>query len=129
MKSRESDPLVLVVDDDDGMRAYIRQCLRPLTRHVIEATDGLAALEAARRAAGEGLALVVADVVMPGIDGALLCEALRAEPATRDLPVLLVTGSARRPERLSAAVLRKPFNSTTLRAQVEQLLQGDEGGR
>ena len=126
MKTNERDLVVLVVDDDDGMRSYIRQCLRPMAGRVIEAVNGQESLALAREA-GPALGLVIADVVMPNLDGELLCEALHAEPGFADLPVLLVTGSERRPARSGTPVLRKPFNASVLRAKVREVLESAGG--
>jgi CheY-like chemotaxis protein len=115
-----AEPLVLVVDDDGDMRTYICQCLRPLTSRVLEAADGLEALSLA--ALHEDLVLVIADVVMPRLDGRALAERLRHTPALAGLPVLFVTGSAGPAQDQRGPVLRKPFSAATLRAHVGPLL-------
>lgn len=116
---------ILVVDDDAEMRAYIRRCLAPVTSHVLEAADGAAALEILRAPTGPPVTLVIADVVMPGMDGYRLREAVQASQALRDTPVLLVTGetAGQRPGR--GPVLVKPFNGRLLRTYVQELLGTD----
>ncbi|MEM8557042.1 MAG: response regulator [Bacteroidota bacterium] len=115
-------PLVLVVDDDAQMRAYIRRSLIALPVRVEEATDGLDALaHICGDGAGAGpVVLVVTDVVMPRLDGWALKAALHADARWADLPVLLITGETIRAR--DGPVLRKPFNARSLRAAVQALL-------
>jgi len=107
---------VLVVDDDAEVRSYLRTCLKPLTRHILEASDGEEALRLARSTSD--LALVIADVIMPRMDGLALRDALRADPRLAHVPVLLITGDA----TLAGEILKKPFNARTLRARIAPLL-------
>lgn len=113
----------LVVDDDPGMRLYVRRCLTQSSGDeitVLEAADGLAALERARQGGIDG---IISDIVMPRLDGLALCRALQADAALRHLPVLLVTGEAI-PSVLPdgvGGVLAKPFNAASLRAVVDRL--------
>lgn len=111
-------PSVVVVDDDAEMRAYIARALR---RHALvhEATDGEEALWMARAVAPR---LVVADVRMPGLDGFGLCAALRSDPATASIHVLLVSGEAHAAAACADGFLAKPFNAGGLRAHVGRLL-------
>jgi signal transduction histidine kinase len=116
---------VLLADDNADMRAYVRRILG--TRWSVEAAaDGVAALAAARRSPPD---LVVADVMMPGLDGFALLRALRAEPATRGVPVILLSaraGEEARVEGLEAGAddyLVKPFSARELVARVATHLQ------
>jgi CheY-like chemotaxis protein len=111
-------PHVLIADDDPEMRAYIRHGLRG-TAHVVEAADGAEALSLARRGLPD---LVIADIRMPGLDGHALCAALHADAATRDVPVLLVSGEPRREAACADGFLAKPFNAARLRDAVAGLL-------
>lgn len=111
---------VLVVDDNADLLAYVS---RLLSRHwtVETASDGL---EALRVISQERPDLVVADVMMPRIDGLELLRTLRAEPATQDIPVILL--SARAGEEAAIAglaasaddYLAKPFAAGELIARV-----------
>ena len=108
---------VLVADDDADMRRYLRGCLLAFgVAYVLEAADGHEALRLAPEAD-----LVVSDVRMPGLDGASLCEALRADVRTRTLPVLLISGETCGPP-CGDGFLPKPFNAATLRGEVERML-------
>ncbi|MCG3201041.1 MAG: Regulator of RpoS [Gammaproteobacteria bacterium] len=87
MKNRP--PLVLVVDDDVTARAIAREALEVAGFSVEEAGNGREALERARVQTPD---IVLMDVVMPEMDGFAACAALRAERATRHVPVLMMTG-------------------------------------
>lgn len=113
---------VLVADDNADMRLYVAGCLRSfgiagLT--VAEAADGREALVLSRALMPD---MIVSDVVMPGLDGEAFCRALKADPATAAIPVLLISGETRGPPACADAFLGKPFNATGLRAHVERLL-------
>lgn len=113
-------PLVLVVEDDDAMRAYVCDCLALLPVRVVEAADGHVALGLIATLRAGDLALVVTDLMMPRMDGRALKAALRADRRWADVPVLLVTGEAVRVR--DGPVLRKPFNARTLGASARALL-------
>ena len=112
-----SEPLVLIVDDDAGIRSYLRRCLGPITHRVYEAADGVEALAVAR---AESVDLIVTDVVMPRMDGFEFHAVLRADPTFAAIPVLFVSGELTSvPE---GTLLQKPFNARTLRAAVHAVL-------
>ena len=115
-----SAPTILIVDDDPEMRAYLRRCLRSLTDRVVEAVDGAAALTLLRASGPGAFDLVIADVVMPGLDGLSLRRTLRDDPEIGAPAVLLVTGESPRPD--DEPILRKPFNAAVLREQVLAVL-------
>jgi signal transduction histidine kinase len=111
---------ILVADDNADMRAYLVRLLAE--RWTTEAvTDGQAALEAIRRDPPE---LVLSDVMMPRLDGAGLLKALRADPTTSTIPVVLL--SARAGEEAVVAGLEtgaddylvKPFSAAELMSRV-----------
>ena len=122
--------LVLVVDDDADMRLYLCDCLASRFE-TLEATDGAAALRQMHR---RRPALVVSDVVMPGLDGYALCRAMHDDAALCGIPVLLVSGEetttlAHRVREVGAAAfLLKPFNRQTLLDCVARLLPDDAPG-
>jgi two-component system, OmpR family, response regulator MprA len=117
---------VLVVDDDERLAASLRRSLEYAGYRVSVAVDGPAALAAVRR---DRPALVVLDVMLPGIDGYGVCRALRADPATADPMVLMLTardGTADRVTGLDAGAddyLVKPFEYDELLARVRALLR------
>ena len=88
--SLRTQAAVLVVDDDGATRRLVAFALRRGGFDVIEAETGEAALEFVRT---ETIGLVVLDMVMPGLSGTEVVQALRARQETATLPVLLMTGS------------------------------------
>lgn len=116
-----SRPRVLVADDNADMRDYLARLLRQAGYHVNVVVDGVQALQHAR---GELPDLVVSDVMMPGLDGLALVAALRADPQTAAVPVLLLSARAGQEasiEGLQAGAddyLVKPFAAAELLARV-----------
>ena len=113
--------LVLVVDDEPPVRAYIRDVLQRNGYQIIEADRAVHAIELAR-GVGTAIDLMITDINMPEMDGVALARLMKAEfPFTK---VLLVTGFG-----LDAAddvadlnILRKPFTPADLLAAVRELL-------
>lgn len=85
MSARARRPRVLHVDDDQGVRRALERILVAAGFTVVSAADGAEGLALARRGRW---ALLVLDVDLPGMSGFELCARLRAEPATRTVPVL-----------------------------------------
>lgn len=79
---------ILVVEDDDAIRNQIARLLRLQGYDTLEAADAAAALDALRRG---GVAAVISDVTMPGMDGFELVAAIRADAALAATPVVLLT--------------------------------------
>jgi signal transduction histidine kinase/DNA-binding response OmpR family regulator len=116
---------VLVADDNADMRDYVAGLLRSRW-DVVAVSDGHAALAALR--AGR-VDLLVADVMMPGLDGFGLLREVRADPVTRGISVILLSaraGEESRVEGLEAGAddyVIKPFSARELVARVEAHLQ------
>jgi signal transduction histidine kinase/CheY-like chemotaxis protein len=117
---------VLVADDNADMRDYVRRLLEGEGYRVSVASDGLEALAAA---VSDPPDLVLSDVMMPGLDGFGLIQGLRARPATRTAPVILLSaraGEEARIEGLKAGAedyLVKPFSARELVARVEAAIK------
>jgi CheY-like chemotaxis protein len=116
---------VLVVDDEPMMRTLARRTLEVYGYTVLEAEHGRAAME--RMSAGEHqVAVVVADIVMPEMDGKALGEWLRT--AHPDVPVLFMSGHTggdlerRNLLEPGACILQKPFRPDELVARVQELV-------
>ena len=113
-------PSVLVVDDNADLRTYLTELLSSQYQ-VTTAGDGVAALEAIRARCPD---IVVSDVMMPRLDGPGLVRALRADPATVSLPVILLSaraGEEAAVEGIDAGsddYLVKPFSARELLARV-----------
>ncbi len=114
--------LVLLVDDEDIVRASTADMLRELGYDVLEAASGEAAI--AFVAQGTTPDLLVSDHLMPGMSGVELASTLRATLPT--LPVLIVSGYSN-VEELSSGLLRltKPFKSAELAASLAQLTRAE----
>ena len=130
--SREvSRPLVLVADDNADMRQYVAALLADLCE-VVTVADGMAALEVARSRTPD---LVLTDVMMPNLDGFGLLTALRRDPATARVPVIMLSaraGEEAAVEGLTAGVddyLVKPFSAVELVARVRSNLELDHARR
>ena len=116
---------LLVVDDNADMRRYVS---RQLARHwtVDVAADGRAGLEAMR---ANRYDLVLADVMMPNVDGLEMLATVRRDPALRDTPVILVSARAGEESRIESAAagaddyVVKPFSSRELVARVRGALR------
>jgi CheY-like chemotaxis protein/phosphoribosyl 1,2-cyclic phosphodiesterase len=113
--------VVLVIDDDEDLRVLARTSLRRAGHHVLEASGGEQAFAVLLL---EKPDLILLDLTMPAPDGFAVLERLRAEPATRDIPVIVLTAhgdeeSARRSFELGATdFLAKPFTPPQLDARV-----------
>ena len=84
-----SKPVILVVDDDLVIRRMLSDLLRASEFAVVEAVDGLGALDAARR---EQPDMVLLDLGLPGLDGFEVCGRLRSTPRFAETPILVLTG-------------------------------------
>ena len=113
---------ILVVDDDPNLRALLRTSFE--VAH-IEVGEADSASSAAQKIASRHPDVVVLDVGMPGVSGLVFCKGMKADPYTRDIPVVLLTGdeiSERSGREVGAdAFLRKPFSPLALLAVVERL--------
>ena len=116
---------VLLADDNADMREYLRRLLS--THWIVEAVaDGRQALEAVQRKRPD---LLVADVMMPEVDGLELTRALRADAAAKGLPIILLsarTGEEAVAEGLAAGAndyIIKPFSARELVARVRVQLE------
>jgi len=122
---RVSPSRILVADDNADMRLYLYRLLSK-SYEVRAVSNGQAALEAAREDPPD---LVLADIMMPRLDGFDLLRALRADPLTRTIPVILLsarTGEESSVEGLQAGAddyLIKPFSAGELLARVGARLE------
>lgn len=118
-------PLVLVADDDPDIVTLVRLRLDRLGCEVVTAAAGDEALRLARSRPPD---LAVLDVSMPGLTGLAVCDALRREPATRGVRVLLLSARAQEADRergLAAGAdgyMTKPFSPRALAERVQVLL-------
>lgn len=110
--------LILVVDDDDALRAEVRANLEDERQLVLEARDGEEALDILRSRAGWAIRLIIVDLVMPGMSGWELIEAVRRDPLISHIPVLVISGVPVHGDAsgigATLSSLRKPFGLDAL---------------
>ena len=117
--------VILAVDDSPSMRQMVGQTLRAAGYDVIEAADGVEALEVAKERVVD---VVITDVNMPNMDGITLVTRLRALPSYRLVPLLLLTTESapeRKAEGKQAGAtgwMVKPFNPDQLLATLARVL-------
>lgn len=117
---------ILVVDDIEANRRLLKRLLERDGHTVIEADRGDRAIALARSAEPD---VILLDVVMPEMDGFETCSALKAHPATRLTPVVLVTGLREQDHRLRGIhagaddFLSKPLDAHELSARVQSLVR------
>jgi response regulator RpfG family c-di-GMP phosphodiesterase len=117
---------ILLVDDDPALRTLLRTTFEVADVDVVEAEDADAARREIRTTRPD---VIVLDVRMPGTSGLELCRELKDSPATKDIPIVLLTGSeggtSAAAKRAGAeAFLRKPFSPLELLAVSERLAGG-----
>jgi len=121
-----SRPLILVVDDNEENRDMLARRLTRQSYEVLRAAGGLAALETL---GARPVDLVLLDVMMPDLDGYAVLQRLKADPALRSIPVLMISAldeieSVVRCIELGAEdYLNKPFDPVLLQARVGACLE------
>ena len=118
-------PLILVVDDEPRNRILLRACLEEKGTVIVEAGNGIEALELIERQEPD---LVLLDVMMPGLDGFETARRIKERAGEGFLPVVLVTALVDRESRLKGLemgadeFLTKPIDTHELRVRVRNLL-------
>src|SRR5476651_2549962 len=117
---------VLIVDDERPNRTLLERVLQLEGFETVSAGDGEAAL---KEVAAHPPDLVLLDVRLPGVDGIEVCRRIKNDPATRLIPVVLVTGLDARQNRIHGIeagaddFIGKPFDQGELRARVRSLVR------
>lgn len=118
---------ILVVDDFPTMRRIVRNLLKELGfENVDEAEDGMVALAKLRASTFD---FVVSDWNMPNLDGLAMLQQIRADPALKSLPVLMVTAEAKKENIVAAAqagangYVVKPFTAATLEEKLNKIFE------
>ncbi len=117
LPSRQIGCDFLLIDDEEISRYLIRQCLGPAT--IAEASDGAAGIEAART---QRPGAILLDIRMEGMSGFEVLEQLKSDPATQNIPVIIVTAKA-----LTAEEIRKLDHAATIFPK--ELLSMPDAGR
>jgi diguanylate cyclase (GGDEF)-like protein len=119
-------PIVLIVDDEPQNRRLLEALLRPEGYDTVTAASGEAALAAIAERAPD---LVLLDIMMPGMDGYQVATALKADPATAGIPIIMVSAASDRGARLRGLdagaedFLTKPVDRGELWLRVRNLLR------
>ncbi len=113
---------ILLAEDDGAMRTFLTSALHRAGHDVVAVSDGVAAIDALT---GQAFELLIADIVMPGMDGIELSR--QATRADSGLKVLFITGFAAvamnaKHEMTEAQILSKPFHLRDLVQNVDRLL-------
>jgi DNA-binding response OmpR family regulator len=116
---------ILLADDEANLRILVRTTLDDAEYCIIEAADGTTALELARRQRPD---LLVLDWMMPGLNGIDVAQALRQDPVTAHIPIIMLTARGQETDKErghslgTSAYLVKPFSPLELLRKVEELL-------
>lgn len=116
---------ILLADDEVNLRTLVHTTLDDPAYRILETTDGVAALELARK---EHPDLIVLDWMMPGMSGIEVANALRQDPATAQIPIIMLTAKGQEKDREQGqllgllAYLVKPFSPLELLEKVQEVL-------
>ncbi len=117
--------VILAVDDSPSMRQMVRYTLENAGYEVIQASDGIEALDYAKNSSAD---LVLTDVNMPNMDGIALCKELRGLSHYKGVPILMLTTESapetktRGKEAGATGWIVKPFNPEQLLATIAKVL-------
>ncbi len=123
-KSNSLQPKILIVDDNEDMRIFLREIMSELF-DVVEAEDGQ---EGLKKALQSQPLLVVTDIMMEKMDGIEFCNQLKTRPETQHIPVIMLTALTSVDDRISGLengaddYITKPFNSKELLVRCKNLI-------
>ena len=118
-------PLILVVDDDPGIRGLLAQLLEDAGYRIVTAADGREALELARRHRPD---LITMDLMMPGMDGYTAIECLRKDELLHAIPIVVISVLGESGGVESDATLKKPVDEELLLRAIHALLKSEPNG-
>lgn len=127
----EEREIILVVEDDHDLRAYLKKCLQK-KYIVIEASNGI---EGLKKATANLPDIIVADVMMPEMDGIEMCKSLKANQETSHIPVLILsakTSQEQQNEGLEAGAwdyITKPFNTQSILKKIDNIIESRKSFR
>jgi DNA-binding response OmpR family regulator len=115
---------VLVVDDSPTIRAVLGKMLTQDSHVVLKAADGETGIEMARKECPD---LIFLDIVLPGMNGFAVLRALRRDPLTRGIPIVMISGNVQATEQFYVQrygaddFMKKPFGRGEVFARIQQL--------
>ncbi len=119
-------PSILIVEDDQDISELIAHYLEKAGHKVTRLTSGKGVMAELRASPAD---LVILDLMLPGMDGLLVCQAMRADPATAGIPVIMLTARGEEADRIAGLELgaddyvTKPFSPKELIARVAARLR------
>ena len=133
-RSQENQPLLkaLVIDDEENIIELIKLGLKYEGFQVESAADGSEGLTAAQRIDPD---VIILDLMLPGMDGLEVCQQLRLNPTTRDIPVLMLTAKGQVHDKVTGLeigaddYLPKPFDFEELVARIRAILRRQRRGK
>lgn len=123
--SAQQRPVLMIVDDNDDFRQFMRASLSP-EYDVTEAADGA---EALRKVGEEQVDIVVCDVMMPVMDGVEFCRRMKSDINVSHIPVILLTARTMQEDECAGLesgaddYIAKPFNMAILRLRIARFLE------
>lgn len=133
-EGRKAEAAILVIDDSPTVHKMVQSSLQPSGFQVVVATDGVEGLSRLKELRP---VLILLDITMPGMDGYQVCKVIKANPATADIPVVMLTGRDGLIDKVRARMagstvyVTKPFSRASLQQVVERVLgtrdQGADG--
>jgi phosphate regulon transcriptional regulator PhoB len=126
MSSKPANKKILVADDEVDVLNLVTNNLKAAGFNVVKAEDGPSALEQARHALP---ALIVLDLMLPGLSGLEVCKLLKSEPATKLIPIIMLTAKAEEVDRIVGLELgaddyiTKPFSPRELVLRVKSVIR------
>lgn len=119
-----SEPLVLLVEDDIQQSNLFAEILRLNGLAVVEAADGYAAVDEAQARVPR---VIVLDLNLPGLTGLQVAKILKRQPATRDIPIIAISGQSSTVHHDAVAAgcatyFKKPYSPMALVAEIKHWL-------
>ncbi|MEC5387900.1 response regulator [Uliginosibacterium sp. H3] len=118
----------LIIDDSPTIVAALKRFLRSAGYITLEAGDAEKGIEIART---ENPELIFLDIVLPGMNGFAALRMLRRDPATKDVPIIMISGNEQATEQFFGTrigaddFMKKPFSRFEVFARIERLLDAD----
>lgn len=118
--------VILIIEDNTEMRAYIRDCLDETKYHITEVSNGIEGIDKAIELMPD---LIISDVMIPGKNGFEVTKTLRSTMSTSHIPIILLTAKSALESRLAGfqsgadAYLTKPFSPQELSLRIQKLIE------